>query len=153
VVEDWADIGQGKIFHQLGARTYPITWSTMSRGGDAYCESILYDFEVLKRYIAQVVDRPSFIILMGDHQPPILPGDDPSPSVPVHLLSKDQALIARFAPAGFVPGMLPVDNRRPPGMESFLMTLLERLSGSPSPLAGPLPPPAAAPGQPPDSGR
>ena len=81
---------------------------------------------------------------MGDHQPPILPGDDASPSVPVHLLSKDQALIARFAQAGFVPGMIPVDNRRPPGMESFLLMLLERLSGSPSSLAGPLPPSTAA---------
>jgi hypothetical protein len=140
VVEDWSEIGDGKIFHQLGARTYPITWSTMSRGGDAYAESILYDFEVMKRYIAQMVERPTFFILMGDHQPPILPGDDASPSVPVHLLSKDQALIARFAQAGFVPGMIPVDNRRPPGMESFFQTLLERLSGSPSSLAGPLPP-------------
>ena len=145
VIEDWSDLTQGKIFHQLGARTYPITWSTMSRGGDAYAESILYDFEVFKRYIAQVIERPSFIILMGDHQPPILPGDDASPSVPVHLLSKDQALIARFVQAGFVPGMVPVDTRHPPGMETFLMTLLERLSGSPSPLAGPLPSTTAAP--------
>ncbi len=148
IVEDWADLTNGKIFHQLGARTYPISWSTMSRGGDAYAESLLYDLEMLKRYLAQVVERPTFIILMGDHQPPILPGNDPSPSVPVHLLSKDQALIARFAQSGFVPGMIPIDRARPPGMETFLITLLERLSGSPSPLAGPLPPPTAVKRQP-----
>jgi hypothetical protein len=40
--------------------------------------------------------------------------------------------------------MIPVDNRRPPGMESFFPMLLERLSGSPSSLAGPLPPSPAA---------
>jgi hypothetical protein len=142
VVEDWSELGDGAIYHRLGARSYPVSWSTMSRGGDAYAESILYDFEIVKRYVAQVAERPTFFIVMGDHQPPILPGDDASHAVPMHILSKDPALMARFSEVGFVPGMYPNDNGKPLGMEKLYALLLDRLSAVPPRLAGPAAPPA-----------
>jgi hypothetical protein len=92
---------------------------------------------VIKRYVAQVVERPTLFIVMGDHQPPILPGDDASPAVPVHIFSKDGPLIARFCRVGYVPGMFPPDQRKPPGMETFPFTVFDRLSDEPSRLAGP----------------
>jgi hypothetical protein len=97
---------------------------------DAYLDSLLYDFEVIKRYIAQAIARPSLIIVMGDHQPAVLAAPDASRTVPVHIISRDRALVARFLEAGYLPGMIPRPDGPSPGMESFPGTLLERLSQS-----------------------
>jgi len=130
LVEDWSTLEQGRIFHQLAPRTYPVEWTTMYRGGDAYVESILYDLEVLKRYIVQRLERPTLIIVMGDHQPPVLATDDSSWAIPVHVLSKDPALIERFVQVGFIPGMFPQTDGALEGMETFVTMLVERLSAS-----------------------
>lgn len=128
IVEDWSDIGDGDIYNRLPPTRFPIDWSTMFRGGDAYVESLLYDLEVIKRYVGQVINRPSLIIVMGDHQPAVLATPASSRSVPVHMISQDKALIDRFTQVGYAPGMIPPPGGPVPGMETFLVTLIERLS-------------------------
>ena len=134
LVDDWSELSQGRVFDKMSPRRYPVEWSSMFRGGEAYVDSLLYDLELIKRYVGQQVNRPSLIIVMGDHQPPVLAVPAESHSVPVHVLSKDRALIGRFVDAGFEPGMYP-SSLPPPGMETFLRTLIEQLSGPPAPVA------------------
>ena len=85
---------------------------------------------MLKRYIAEQAARNALYIVLGDHQPPAsLTGHDPSPAVPVHLISRDRTLIEAFAKDGYIPGMSPaVTGAAVPGLETFLPTFVYRTS-------------------------
>lgn len=96
---------------------------------DAYWASIRYDLELLARHL-ESMERDSIVILMGDHQPPILSGEDMSFDVPVHILARDPALLEEFREQGFVDG-LALNDGRPTmmaheGMFSLLMRTLVR---------------------------
>ena len=54
-------------------------------------------------------------------------GEDPSHAVPVHVISRDSDLVARFTAAGYAPGLTPPAGPAA-GMESFFPQLLELLS-------------------------
>jgi hypothetical protein len=134
LVDDWARLEGGRVYREQRPVRFPITWSNLAEGGDAYLESIIYDFAVLQRYLLEKSTRPALFIILGDHQPPgAVTGDDPSPAVPVHVVSRDRALVELFASAGYVPGMNPPVTGAVPGMETFLPTLLELLSRSSDP--------------------
>ncbi|MFT4976138.1 MAG: hypothetical protein ACI8S6_002034 [Myxococcota bacterium] len=70
----------------------------------AYAESIDYDLEVISRHLQQVPERDAIIVIMGDHQPPLV-GGEATMDVPMHLLSRDPALLAPFLDSGFTPGL------------------------------------------------
>ncbi len=60
--------------------------------------------------------RPSLVVLLGDHQPPLSAVDVACPEgrrldVPVHLITNRPELLAPWQQDGFVPGNdpLPVD--------------------------------------------
>jgi hypothetical protein len=71
---------------------------------DAFAAAIRYDLELLTRYLeGQGGDK--IVIIMGDHQPPLISGDDPSHDVVMHVLSRDPALLDEFRDTGFVDGL------------------------------------------------
>ena len=74
---------------------------------------------------------PLFIVL-GDHQPPLTTarrtGDF---SVPVHVFSRDRALVDAFVKRGYMPGMALPPGRAERGMETFLGDFLADFGGSP----------------------
>jgi hypothetical protein len=51
------------------------------------------------------LEGDKIVIIMGDHQPPLIAEDDSSYDVPVHILSRDKALLEEFVAQGFVEGM------------------------------------------------
>jgi hypothetical protein len=128
LIEDWNDLTQGRIYNQIEPRRYPVDWATMVLARDAYVDSILYDLEVIRRYIGQQVTRPSLIVVMGDHQPAVLAQPDASHTVPVHIISKDRSAIDRFIAAGYQPGMIPDARGNLRGMDSFPAMLIQTLS-------------------------
>ena len=65
------------------------------------------------------------VILVGDHQPPAAVGGElKDGTVPIHVLSRDQDLIAPFISLGYSAGLAP--KQLPPyqGMEEFLPRFL-----------------------------
>lgn len=66
---------------------------------------IYYDFQVFQRFIIRALRRPSLILIIGDHQPPILANGKDGVSTPVHAICRDSSLISRFYQYGFVAGM------------------------------------------------
>jgi hypothetical protein len=128
LVDDWNDLTQGRIYKQIEPRRYPVDWATMVLARDAYVDSILYDLEVIRRYIGQQLTRPTLVVVMGDHQPAVLAQPDASHTVPVHLISKDRTVIDRFLAAGYVPGMIPDASGKGRGMDTFPVTLIQTLS-------------------------
>jgi len=132
-LRDWSGMERGHVFRKAGARRFPMSWSNLREGGEAYAYALAYDFDVLARYITERITRDAFIVIMGDHQPAgSVIGDDPSRAVPVHVISRDQRLIARFSAAGYAMGLVPPSTGRIAGLEALLPDLVERLSHGPS---------------------
>jgi hypothetical protein len=129
-IEDWSAIGRGEIFKSSPGIRFPTSWTNMAEGAVAYSYSLCYDFDVMRRYITERISRESFIVILGDHQPPgAITYDDPSWAVPVHVISRDRELIDRFVASGYAAGMIPADDGGPiAGMETFLTEFLTRLS-------------------------
>jgi hypothetical protein len=134
-VDDWSQVKDTAVFenHQ---KSFPVGWSNLGDGGPAYSHAVAYDFEVIRRYLLQRLKHNSFVIILGDHQPAgSVTGNDPSWAVPVHVLSRDRALIERFIAAGYTAGMTPAASRSVPGMETFFTELVGRLSAEPKPTS------------------
>jgi hypothetical protein len=128
-VNDWSKIGRGQIFKDYQAK-FPISWGNLKDGAPAYCYSLYYDFDVLRRYILERLKRDTFVVIMGDHQPAaVITNNDPSWAVPLHVLSKNRKLIERFNEAGYAPGMTPpLTGGSVAGLETLLPELMELLS-------------------------
>lgn len=136
LVDDWSRLGDGSVYQALPVDHYPITWTTLARGGSAYAQSIAYDLRVLVDYVTRFVAGDTLVIVLGDHQPVAeITGFSASRAVPVHVMSRRRALIAPFLARGYQPGQLqPHRTAVPPErMDSFLPHLLVDFSGPPRP--------------------
>jgi len=65
-----------------------------------------YTYQWLGAYFRQPEPREAIYVLVGDHQPPAnITGEGASWDVPVHIVSRDKKLLARFVEQGFQAGM------------------------------------------------
>lgn len=71
---------------------------------EAFTESVDYDLEVLVSYL-EGLSGDKIVIIMGDHQPPLVSDADETYDVPMHVLGRDPALLEEFRLAGFSEGM------------------------------------------------
>ncbi|MCG5523644.1 sulfatase [Ectothiorhodospira haloalkaliphila] len=122
LIEDWEQVGDGRIFAPWGeAGPSPETlWQDMERVRDYFARSVDYSLHVSLDWALQFLEDDTLLILLGDHQAaPLIIGEDPSPAVPVHLISRDPALLEPFLERGFVPGLIPPKPGQPAGMDVF----------------------------------
>ena len=89
-----------------------------------YAKAIDYDLEVLTQHVLALPERPSMIILMGDHQPPMM-GKSSDFSVPVHVLTRKPRLRRQFLEHGFDKGML-VQSSQPSLRHEGLFSVIAR---------------------------
>jgi hypothetical protein len=90
-----------------------------------FLRHIGYEWEVLREYLLDTAPRGSLVILLGDHQPPLL--DTQDATVPVHILSTDATWVERARRHGFTEGLWPTDGTptlRHEGIYSLLMQIL-----------------------------
>jgi hypothetical protein len=81
-----------------------------------------YDWRILADYLRAQAPPNSLVVVVGDHQPYFAEG--PSHATPVHVLSRDEALVRRLGEHGFVPGLQPpteADTLRHAGLYSLLV--------------------------------
>jgi hypothetical protein len=129
VIENWDAITNGAIYQRANNRHFPITWPNFENAQEAYIQSIIYDFEVLRQYITRWIKDDSLVILLGDHQPVSdVAGNSNSWGVPVHVLSRDQELLKPFEARGYVPGIRPPLEGAHAGLETFLGDFLADFS-------------------------
>ena len=95
----------------------------------AYWTAIQYSLEVTIRHIESMEDPPDMIIIMGDHQPPMLKNSLDF-TVPVHVLSRDPKLLSEFRKKGFVKGMIPGSIKDHIFHEGFFSLLVRSLTGA-----------------------
>jgi hypothetical protein len=92
----------------------------------------------LKRYLADYVKDDSLVIILGDHQPVAeVNGHSSSHGIPIHVLSRSQALLQPFLARGYTTGMRPHRAGTLPGLERFLPDFLADFSSSAPPGAAP----------------
>jgi hypothetical protein len=83
----------------------PPDWNNLA---EPYLQSVDYDLTVLAQWLPRALDAGGVAIVLGDHQPPALIGHaSASHDVPIHILSRDTALLDRLAAAGFTAGAVP----------------------------------------------
>jgi len=81
----------------------------MRRG---YQATIDYDLRVITRYLSQRGDD-ALVIVLGDHQPPVIARADQSFDAPVHVLSRDPRRLQSVLGRGFLAGLTIVPNAQP----------------------------------------
>ncbi|HUZ72948.1 MAG TPA: hypothetical protein VMU87_08175 [Stellaceae bacterium] len=134
-VAQWRDAGSYKSISQP-------TWKRIYREPDwqhlevPYLATIAYDLKTLAGWLDRLEGAP-LVIILGDHQPPGIVSGATSPwTVPVHVLSRDPALIAPFRRLGYVDGAFPPADGKVKGMESFLGDFLAGFSRGGAARAG-----------------
>ena len=133
IVEDWSRLKNGALFDTQPVLRFPIVWPNFEHAHEAYIRSVVYDFEIIKRYVARFLNDDSLVIVLGDHQPVVeISGDERLRTVPVHVFSKNQAFVQAFVRRGYVPGMWPRGSTPPRGMETFVPDLLRDFSTTPA---------------------
>jgi len=129
VVDDWRSLGNGALFNERPRVTYPVAWPNFDQAEQAYADSIRYDFQVLRRYISDFVLDDALLVILGDHQPVAeISGRTEFAGVPIHVLSRDRALIEPFVRRGFALGMSPPDRSSYQPMAAFLRDFLQDFS-------------------------
>lgn len=104
----------------------PASWQDPVPG---YLQSIAYTHQWLGAWLSQRAPAGLLAIVIGDHQPlASVSGAGASWDVPVHVISADRALLARFTAAGFAPGLLPASSTLG-DMHELTATLLRIAAG------------------------
>ncbi len=121
-VMDWDLIGDGSVFApwENAGEDPDELWQDMDRVREHYALSLDYAIDTMASYAERYVDEGTLLIVLGDHQAaPLIVGDEVSRAVPVHVISRDRALVQPFLEWGFQSGALPDPDRPPPGMDAF----------------------------------
>ncbi len=98
-----------------------------------YVRMFDYTYRWLGGWLQRPEPRESVMLLVGDHQPAAtVSGEGASWEVPVHIVTRDPQLLARFVALGFKPGLEP---QRPAlgGMHDLTALLLSAFA-EPQPL-------------------
>ncbi|MGJ7507823.1 hypothetical protein [Variovorax sp. GT1P44] len=135
-VADWDRLLGAEAYPQAEvarAVAEPLSWLAPV---PAYLDSLAYTFEWLGDYLSGRAPPRMLTIVIGDHQPlASVSGRDASWDVPVHIISADTRLLARFEAAGFTPGLIPEKTSRM-AMDELTPVLLRAFDGPAASHAG-----------------
>lgn len=72
---------------------------------EMYLAAIRYDLRVIADFLHHHASEKNLVVIMGDHQPPLITSDQDTYHTPVHILSRDATTLTPFKSAGFVSGL------------------------------------------------
>lgn len=103
-----------------------------------FLRHIAYEWQVLRQYLRTSVPSNSLVIIMGDHQPPLVPSG--TYGVPMHVLSRDAALVEPFQDAGYSASLLLDDGALRRTHAGLFSEWVRALTHADRPDGAPLPP-------------
>jgi hypothetical protein len=128
VLTPWDGIGDGSAFDVsafTGASPQAV-WSSATNIRSAYADSIAYVLAAVESFAIEKIGGNALLIVLGDHQPlPYVSGNAPTRDVPVHVMSRNGALVRAFASGWLSPGMRPAAATESLPMEDFRGRLIE----------------------------
>lgn len=105
---DWTRLKGGQPFDTVSLQqslAQRPNWNDMSPG---YVRAVKYSLATLAGYLRQRENRDLIMIVLGDHQPPaFVSGEHASWDVPVHVITRNVAVLDALRKRGFVDGMIP----------------------------------------------
>jgi hypothetical protein len=124
VLGDCDVVGDGRIFQRWmeGSERPDELWRDVERVREHFAMAVEYALHATLVFAERDLGPDALLIVMGDHQPaPLVTGEDASLSVPVHVISGRQELLAPFLAWGFVPGAHPPPEDPRPGRDELRM--------------------------------
>lgn len=95
-------------------------------GWSGYLEAMRYELAVVAEHLSRI-EGDAIVVVMGDHQPPMLNKLAGSYDVPVHVLSRDPGLLEEFEDHGFVEGLRPPEAPSELRHEAFFSLMVRAL--------------------------
>lgn len=129
----WLEPGERAGMIDGGAYAGRVDDPDYSRMAAGYAGSVDYSLRAVADWLAAEVADDALVIVLGDHPPVTWIAEDRGRAVPVHVLSRDPAVLARFRAWGFDTGMVPAAGPPLFGLEG----VMERFLDAFSPEAGP----------------
>ncbi len=127
--DDWTGLLQPTAYRDdelQAALAEPVSWT---RPTEAYLQSMRYTLGWLASYLRDHAPDDLLTLVVGDHQPiASVTGPNASWDVPVHIISRDAALLQRFEAAGFTAGLEPSTNSLGP-LHALTPLLLSAFDG------------------------
>ncbi len=71
-----------------------------------YLAFIFYDLQVIENYILTHLSEDTIILIIGDHQPPVLQQNQPNYFTPVHIISQNETYLSELSSYGFETGLV-----------------------------------------------
>lgn len=140
---DPAALGDGSVYEEVRANAVTAAELWRDRGAvpTAYRESIVYSLTSVLSFVEQHASDDLVLVVLGDHQPAtIISGSGGSWDVPVSVVARDPAVVARIADWGWTDGLRPEVSSPVWPMAAFRDRFLAAYSG-----AGDVVPAAARP--------
>lgn len=108
----WARLGNGSLFDRpLNRIGTGSSFGDPARVRAAYGRTIQYTMNALVSFVRRYGNARTVIVALGDHQPwTIVSGQGASHEVPVSVIARDPAVLARIASWGFQDGLRPRPN-------------------------------------------
>lgn len=127
-VADPTRLTDGTNYFQQEALPFPVRDGRVFENVAGYQAAIRYSLDSIGRYLAERLKDDSLIIVLGDHQPPLtVAAASRDKMVPIHVLSRDPAVLAPFVQAGWSAGMTP-SFQSTNTMESFFASFVSGFS-------------------------
>ncbi len=105
---DWSALSRADVYmdpESIRARNALVTWDEPI---PAYLATLRYQFDWLSGWLADQAPRDAVVIVIGDHQPiGTVSGPGANWEVPVHVITRNQAVLEGLAARGFKDGVLP----------------------------------------------
>jgi hypothetical protein len=127
---DWQQVGDGRIFNQARhGDSAETVWQDLHKIREQYAKSIAYTLQTLISYVLQNTDEQTVLVILGDHQPASFVTDQSSSyAVPIHIISRDPAVMEAISTWHWQPGMLPDDRTMALPMDQWRDLLLTTFS-------------------------
>ncbi|WP_207946104.1 sulfatase-like hydrolase/transferase [Actinomadura sp. 7K534] len=125
----WDQVGDGSVFQGMG-KGDDAPWPPPDEIRGEYRKSIEYTLNTLISYVETYGDDDTVLVFLGDHQPsPVLAGQGASRDVPITVVAKDEAVLAKISGWGWQDGLKPAKNGPVWPMHAFRDRFLTAFGG------------------------
>jgi phosphatidylglycerophosphate synthase len=130
----WDDVGDGSIFHRVPAEesTRAKLFGDAHRARAAYGHSIQYTMSTVVSFVRRYGDDKLVVVLLGDHQPPIVTGQGATHDVPISVIAHDPKVMDQIAGWGWQDGLRPSPQAPVWPMNAFRDRFLGTFGSSPA---------------------
>jgi hypothetical protein len=108
---DWDEVGDGSVYNAMPSGEAPmedIFGREPSVVRDDYVRSVEYSVDSLVSYVETYGGDDLVLVFLGDHQPAqFVTGADAGRDVPITIVARDPAVLARTADWGWTDGLKP----------------------------------------------